>query len=322
MNVDPVLGKEWHPIANASELADGVVKPIRLLGEDLVLWKAGGKVMVWQDLCVHRGAKFSLGRVVADGCLQCPYHGWTYDASGMCVRIPAHPGQIPPPRAHASTFHSREEYGWVWVSLSGTPGSFPIFPEWGAAGFRIFTRGPIPVNAAGPRIIENFLDLAHLPVLHAGILGDASRPEIKRYNVSRSDDGVVADEIEIFQPDPDGSGRDGIAYYTYRVLRPLTAYLSKRAGDSRFTMMLTAAPVSETQTLAWILFSLANAPSSDQDALDWMDRIFAQDVPVVESQRPELLPLDLQAELHLNSDRTSIAYRQWLGELGLTFGTA
>jgi phenylpropionate dioxygenase-like ring-hydroxylating dioxygenase large terminal subunit len=322
MIADPIVSREWHPVANSAELADGDVKAVRLLGEDLVLWKTGGQVMVWQDLCVHRGSKFSLGRIVEGGCLQCPYHGWIYDPTGRCVKIPAHPGQTPPPRAQARTFLVREDYGWVWVCLAANPAALPVFPEWDGAGFRVFTRGPIPVGAAGPRIIENFLDLAHLPILHAGILGDAGRPEIKRYNVVRSPAGIEADEIEIFQPDPDGSGQDGIAYYTYRVLRPLTAYLHKRAGASRFTMMLTAAPVTETQTHAWILFSLFNAVSSDADALDWMDRIFAQDVPVVESQRPELLPLDLQAELHLNSDRTSIAYRQWLSELGMTFGTA
>jgi phenylpropionate dioxygenase-like ring-hydroxylating dioxygenase large terminal subunit len=47
-----------------------------------------------------------------------------------------------------------------------------------------------------------------------------------------------------------------------------------------------------------------------------------QDVPIMESQKPERLPLDLQQELHLRCDRTSIAYRQWLNELGLTFGTS
>ena len=52
------------------------------------------------------------------------------------------------------------------------------------------------------------------------------------------------------------------------------------------------------------------------------DKIVGQDRPIVESQRPELLPLDLQAELHLRSDRTAIAYRKWLTDLGLTFGTA
>jgi len=60
----------------------------------------------------------------------------------------------------------------------------------------------------------------------------------------------------------------------------------------------------------------------EQDLLTWQDAIFAQDRPIVPSQRPELLPLDFQAELHLRSDRTAIAYRQWLHQLGLTFGTS
>lgn len=52
------------------------------------------------------------------------------------------------------------------------------------------------------------------------------------------------------------------------------------------------------------------------------DVITLQDIPIVESQRPELLPLDLQAELHLRSDRTAISYRKWLRKLSLAFGTA
>ncbi len=61
---------------------------------------------------------------------------------------------------------------------------------------------------------------------------------------------------------------------------------------------------------------------SDEATREFEDMITLQDIPIVESQRPELLPLDLQAELHLRSDRTAIAYRRWLKELGLTFGTA
>jgi len=61
---------------------------------------------------------------------------------------------------------------------------------------------------------------------------------------------------------------------------------------------------------------------SDEQTRQFEDMITLQDIPIVESQRPELLPLDLQAELHLRSDRTAIAYRRWLKELGLTFGTA
>jgi hypothetical protein len=55
---------------------------------------------------------------------------------------------------------------------------------------------------------------------------------------------------------------------------------------------------------------------------EFEDMITLQDVPIMESQRSELLLLDVQAELHVRSDRTAIAYRKWLRELGLTFGTA
>jgi len=61
---------------------------------------------------------------------------------------------------------------------------------------------------------------------------------------------------------------------------------------------------------------------SDEQTRQFEDMITLQDIPIVESQRPELLPLDLQAELHLRSDRTAIAYRKWLKELGVSFGTA
>jgi phenylpropionate dioxygenase-like ring-hydroxylating dioxygenase large terminal subunit len=60
----------------------------------------------------------------------------------------------------------------------------------------------------------------------------------------------------------------------------------------------------------------------EESMIEFQDRIFAQDRPILESQRPELLPLDLQAELHLRSDRTAIAYRRWLAELGLRTGAA
>jgi phenylpropionate dioxygenase-like ring-hydroxylating dioxygenase large terminal subunit len=60
----------------------------------------------------------------------------------------------------------------------------------------------------------------------------------------------------------------------------------------------------------------------EAELVAYQDRIFAQDQPIVESQRPELLPLDLQAELHLRSDRAAIAYRQWLRAIGLSYGVA
>ncbi|HEY1765646.1 MAG TPA: aromatic ring-hydroxylating dioxygenase subunit alpha [Opitutaceae bacterium] len=321
-NPDTVLVHDWHPVARAESLAGSKVLAARLLGEDLVLWNEGERFHAWRDLCVHRGSRLSLGKVTG-GCLQCPYHGWTYDTSGMCVRIPAHPEQKPPARARTEVYRCREAYGWVWVCLSETPNDLPVFPEWTDASVRNFTMGPYEIDAGGPRIIENFLDLAHLAFVHGGILGVEGHAEINRYKVEKREDGVYATDIVVWQPDPDGSGQPAAANYTYRVIRPLTAYLTKHAGSSVFTMMIVASPVDAARSQVWILFSMKGADSTpSQQLFDWTERVFLQDKPVVQSQRPELLPLDLQAELHLNCDRTSIAYRQWLNELGVGFGTS
>ena len=79
----------------------------------------------------------------------------------------------------------------------------------------------------------------------------------------------------------------------------------------------------EGTSVAWMCIALNYAQDTpDSDLVAYQDKITGQDIPIVESQRPERLPLDLQAELHLRSDRIAVAYRKWLRQLGLSFGTA
>jgi phenylpropionate dioxygenase-like ring-hydroxylating dioxygenase large terminal subunit len=104
---DPILINDWHAVARSQELADGAVLAVRLLGQELVLWRNQGTAWAWQDLCLHRGTRFSLGKVEQD-CLICPYHGWHYDRTGRCVHIPAHPEQTTPAKARAKGFRVQE----------------------------------------------------------------------------------------------------------------------------------------------------------------------------------------------------------------------
>jgi len=319
---DPVLRNDWHAVARASALETGTVKPVRLLGVDLVIWKGGDDIQVWDDLCIHRGAKLSGGRV-KDGCLMCPYHGWTYDESGACVTIPAHPSQKPPGRAHANVHPVRLAYDLVWTCLGEPAGDVPPFPEWDDPAYRSIHSGPYPFNALGPRVIENFLDVGHFPFVHAGYLGDPAHTEIEEYEARITPTGVIARDIPIWQPDPDGTGRAAKVLYTYEALRPLTARFTKAQGEQRFSMIDIVTPVDGEHSLAWAIMAMNyshEVPAAQ--IVVFQDEVTLQDLPIVESQRPELLPLDLQAELHLRSDRTAIAYRQWLRQLGLKYGTA
>ncbi len=103
---DTVLINDWHIIARSTDVVEGKPLRARLLAEDLVIWRTGERIMVWQDLCVHRGTRLSLG-TIEDDTLMCPYHGWTYNADGQCVKMPAHPDQIPPARARVKAYRWR-----------------------------------------------------------------------------------------------------------------------------------------------------------------------------------------------------------------------
>src|SRR5712671_4109823 len=187
---DPILLHDWHVVAQAAEVAD---KPraVRLLDHELVLWRNADGLHAWHDLCLHRGARLSGGRVAND-CLACPYHGWEYNGSGRCVRIPAHPDQPPPTRAQTTVYPVQEKYGLVWASLGRPQHCVPAFAEWDDPSFLKVTVGPYLFRAHGPRVIENFLDMAHLPFVHAGFLGDPSHTEVGDYEVEVSAKGIVA----------------------------------------------------------------------------------------------------------------------------------
>jgi phenylpropionate dioxygenase-like ring-hydroxylating dioxygenase large terminal subunit len=323
MENNAVLLKDWYPVARSDAVGEGELCAVRLLGEDLVLWRAGGQAVAWLDLCIHRGTRLSLGKV-ENGLLVCPYHGWRYDGAGRCVGIPAHPGQTPPTKARAHVYGTTERYGLIWVSLGDGDQDMPSFPEEGDPSYRKILCGPSEiVNASGPRIIENFLDVAHLPHVHSGILGDPAFPEVQEYPVETGPDGIIASKIRIYQPNPYGAGVGDQVVYTYRVLRPMAAYLAKdAAGGARFTLAVFLTPHDELRTTAWFYMAAsAGITTSDAEMIAYQNAIFAQDRPIVESQRPALLPLDLQTELHLRSDRSALAYRKWLRELNIDFGT-
>jgi phenylpropionate dioxygenase-like ring-hydroxylating dioxygenase large terminal subunit len=319
---DPVLLDDWHVVARVAEMPVGEARGVRLLGRDLVLWRNADGFHAWFDLCIHRGARLSRGKV-KDECLVCPYHGWEYDSAGRCVRIPAHPDLKPPARANAQVYHLQEKYGLVWVCL-GTPAhEIGAFPEWADESFRKAPAGPYTIDANSPRVLENFLDVGHFAFVHTGYLGDPNRPEIQDFETELTADGVISRDIPVWQPDPDGTGKPSIVHYNYQVHRPLTATFYKDRGGERFSMFYTVTPVDLGKSQSWGILAINYAPEMTMESMtEFQNLITSQDIPVVESQRPELLPLDLQAELHLRSDRTAIAYRQWLKKLGVKHGTA
>ncbi|GMK38837.1 chlorophyll a oxygenase [Paenibacillus sp. CCS19] len=324
--LDPVLENDWHAVYLSSELKE---KPIgvTLLGERVVLFRNSRGVQALRDLCIHRGAMLSRGWVKGDE-IVCPYHGWRYDGGGQCVCIPAQPaGERIPPRAKTTAYACEEKYGFVWVCLGEPAGGVPHFEEFADSAFRPLPCGPYKVKAAGTRVIENFTDFAHLMFVHQDLLGHPDYAELPDIQVIKEKNRIYIENIPIFQPVAhSGSDKKEGTTYVYRkeVFRPLSARLSKTDPGNGQTLwiLLTVAPVAEDECLVFMMVSRNYGfDVDDANFIRFQDIVFDQDAQVIESQKPELLPLDLQAELNHRVDIFSVAYRRWLKELGVTVGT-
>lgn len=317
------LWNEWHPVSKAADLLDDP-KQVFVLGERVVIFRNEKGVHAFKDLCIHRGAALSLGKV-KNGNLVCAYHAWEYDCVGACVKIPALPNERPiPTKARATVYHCQEQFGLIWVCLGDEPAPLISYPEYALDGYHTAICGPYEVKANAPRIIENFLDVSHLMFVHQGMLGDEEHAQVADYDVKFLDNRYVTSKIPVYQPNPDGRSKGGYANYVYEILNPTTARFTKTTdgSDEEFTILVAVNQEDNEKSKAFMLLTRNyDLDKPDDTFIEFQDLIFNQDLDIVESQKPELLPLDLQAELHLKSDALTIAYRRWLDELGVENGT-
>lgn len=331
---DLALLNDWHVIAFSEEVSYGKLHAVTLLERDLVAWRdQQGQMHVWEDLCMHRGARLSKG-FIQDNKVVCPYHGWNYDGSAKCVLMPAAPQDTPMKKARAIAHHVQEKYGFIWACI-GTPAhDIAAYPEWDDASFKKVSCGPY-LFKSGYRAVENFIDPTHFPFVHAGVNGILSDPDpIAPYEVTEDENGLSSTEVRVTQPYGDPRGIPVIAYYAYKCLRPLVAYFRKRvviadparahegSPDDRFITFLTAQQVDEVTSIVRISCAMNFSPApSDEDVRKRQDLVYAQDAAIVDTQRPERIPVDLRYELHHRSDLIGQKYRSWLKNMGVTYGT-
>jgi len=117
MNLEDAA-RRWHPIAASHDLPFRHVFHGQLLGREFAVWRADdGFINVWENRCLHRGVRLSIG--INDGReLKCQYHGWRYaNRTAGCTYIPAHPADAPARTICNRTFPGVERHGLIWSSL-------------------------------------------------------------------------------------------------------------------------------------------------------------------------------------------------------------
>jgi 5,5'-dehydrodivanillate O-demethylase len=168
-----LLRRYWHPICPAAELmGDKPKKRIRLLGEDLVLFRdGGGRVGLLPEQCPHRSASLYYGFVEDDG-LRCPYHGWKFDVTGQCLEQPFEPDNAALKRkACQRPYRVQQLGGLLWAYLGPDPA--PLLPRWhplvSLEGKRRITILP-QLQCNWLQIMENSVDTTHTYYLHGHMM--------------------------------------------------------------------------------------------------------------------------------------------------------
>lgn len=316
----------WHPVMYSEALSDEPVG-VQLLGRRVVLARLEGETAAFDDLCRHLGTALSIGEVIEGRHLRCRYHGWTYDRTGRCVDIPARREAAIPREARIRRYPTREAYGILWVCLAAEPEhDIPPFPEYEDAGFH---KGPLrsygPWRASAPRVVMAALDDTHFPWVHPGILGDPAHPEAPDHEVWREGEHLVS-AYTMLQPANDsvahGEDREALEKVTYtNYVTPSSIRLVKESAAGTYVIWQASCPISWDSSLVFSCQARSFDRGEDRDPEyeRLQDEIQEQDRPVVESQRPWLLPpLSSRMMLYVRpADLPLIAYQRWLEELGI-----
>ncbi len=317
MNLEP-LRSYWHPVAVAADVAERPVATT-LLDEPLVLFRTADGVSACHDLCIHRGTPLSLGWVDG-GRLVCAYHGWQYAGDGRCVRIPALTAERPiPTKARVPAYRAVERYGLVWVCLGEPRAPIPPFPEYDDPAYERYFAGAYVWEAGAARLVENYMDLAHLPWVHPDVLGNPSDHAVPPHRVDVLEDGLCFDYV--IDGPPRGATYQGTGKITFgqRLYLPFTIQQTRLADNRRMVNFFTCQPISAKQTRRYMWVARTGEFDAPIEAVQpTTDLIREQDRVIVEAQRPEEVPVDLSAELHLQgSDAAAVAYRRHLARLAI-----
>lgn len=177
-----LLRRYWHPVGLAED-ATATPRPIRVLGEDLILFRDGsGRAGLVHPRCAHRGTSLYYGKVEARG-IRCCYHGWLFDVEGNCLEQPCEPeGGSRRHLVRQPWYPVEERYGLVWAYM-GPLERRPLLPR--HAILEDLQPGEIldtdarSIGGGGPVICdfnwfqhyENVVDPFHVPVLHGTFSG-------------------------------------------------------------------------------------------------------------------------------------------------------
>lgn len=335
------LQNAWYVAAHSQEVTETPLART-LLERRLVLVRLqSGEPAALEDRCPHRFAPLSRGKISGET-LSCGYHGLGFDRSGQCVANPH--GPIPR-AARVRAYPVMERYGFLWFwpgdPAQADPSKLPDFAYLEDAERFSVVRGYLDVKANYLLVVDNLLDLTHVPFLHPhfGIGGVSRQEQLDRTTTRlvRESDRVISlrlrsglppnqptCEIFGFGPEPVDS-RSNMTWYPPALLDfDLGSCLCGTPSETGLCLPAAHCITPETELTCHYFFAQARNlrrtdPAVDQQVLGMLDTAFRlQDEPMIEAVQTSMgatADLDALQPLLLQSDGAPVAARRLLSRL-------
>jgi phenylpropionate dioxygenase-like ring-hydroxylating dioxygenase large terminal subunit len=302
------FARVWTPLIEARRVKDRPVR-VGLAGETLVLFRgANGAMGALIDRCPHRGVALSLGTIGVDGCLECPFHGWRFDAAGVNRHVPLNP-DAKRELLGATAVPLRQIGDMVWVYTApgvDAPGD-PIAPDGLTAHglSRIYLERTW--NCHWTRAMENMLDSPHLPFVHRNSIG-----RLLRQRMSSASRMEIAWEETAWGGRAKASldGKDGGGSLEFYKPNMMALHIPIPGRHLRIHALVT--PIDATTTRLTLVASrdFARWPFMNALFARSNQRIADEDQAVVESSQPSEVP-PLGQERSVRTDQATLAFRKY-----------
>jgi phenylpropionate dioxygenase-like ring-hydroxylating dioxygenase large terminal subunit len=312
----------WYVVAESSDISEAPLA-VRLLGDDVVLWRGPDGVLVAApDRCPHREAPLSLGHV-ENGCLVCCYHGWTFGEQGRCVRVPSNPDAVPvPPKSHLRAMHVVERYGLVWVCLDEPVAGIPEIAAEHDPSYRRINSGVEVWKASATRMTDNFMDISHFPYVHVGTFGIADNQLVPKIALEQLDDDFFGYRYSAEVGNEVGGTSSGLAAKV--ITRSMTTGFSLpfnvrstiryETGLDHLILLCTSPIDDVTAYFTFVIWRNDDFSVPAEEVIAFDRAIGAEDKAMLE-RVPGVMPIEQTATVSVQADKPSVEWRRQFAAL-------
>lgn len=315
-----MIKNQWYAVLSSSEVNKNQLVGVRRLGMDLVFYRDNkGEVSCLMDMCSHRGAALSKGKVVNNCNIQCPFHGLEFNGEGECQFIPANGinNQGDLTRYNVSFFKLIERHGiiYIWYGDKDKSSDDIPFHDEIDKSF-VFSEFKDHWNTHYSRAIENQLDVVHLPFVHHNTIGAGGKTLINGPKVIVSEDKktiLTSANNEVDEGQAPKKSKDCKIKSTFLKFKFPNVWLNNITD--KIKVLIFFAPIDDENTILYLRFyNKITGIKLINRFIGFFGKfanliIERQDKRVVETQRPKASSLKSNENL-IYGDKPIIEYRK------------